>query len=107
MLVNNAVTLSLCRRARAAEGAVRPDGRVVRQGSDRGVAEGAIRIKWARMMSGPGMDLRRVDLLIGSGGVLLHRTPEAAEPMLRAIDIGARTDGWLVPTAGPDLCRYR
>lgn len=57
-------------------------------------------------LSGPGMDLGRVDLLIGSSGVFRHRRPEVAEPMLRAIDIGARTKD-VGAGGGQDVCRYR
>jgi uncharacterized protein (TIGR01319 family) len=43
-----------------------------------------------------GRDLRRVDLVIGSGGVLRHATPEVAESVLAAV-VNDAAGGWQRP----------
>ncbi|TWD73425.1 uncharacterized protein (TIGR01319 family) [Kribbella amoyensis] len=50
-----------------------------------------------RVIERSGKDLREVDLLVGSGGVLRHNPPEVAERILGAVAHGAREEGWLVP----------
>ncbi|ADB34647.1 putative glutamate mutase MutL [Kribbella flavida DSM 17836] len=50
-----------------------------------------------RVIERSGKDLREVDLLVGSGGVLRHNGPEVAERILGAVAVGAREEGWLVP----------
>jgi len=73
-----AVTVALRRHAGRQRVQFGPDGRVVERS---------------------GKDLREVDLLVGSGGVLRHNPPEVAERVLRSIEAGAREEGWLVPMA--------
>ncbi|MBB5837559.1 uncharacterized protein (TIGR01319 family) [Kribbella italica] len=51
-----------------------------------------------RVIERSGKDLREVDLLVGSGGVLRHNGPEVAERILGALGAGAQEEGWLVPT---------
>ncbi|MGC4940595.1 glutamate mutase L [Kribbella sp. DT2] len=51
-----------------------------------------------RVIERSGKDLREVDLLVGSGGVLRHNGLEVAERILGAVGAGAREEGWLVPT---------
>ncbi|WP_427889357.1 glutamate mutase L [Kribbella sp. GL6] len=50
-----------------------------------------------RVIERSGKDLREVDLLVGSGGVLRHNPPEVAARILGAIGTNAREEGWLVP----------
>jgi uncharacterized protein (TIGR01319 family) len=52
-----------------------------------------------RVIERSGKDLREVDLLVGSGGVLRHNGPEVAERILGAVGAGAQEEGWLVPTS--------
>jgi hypothetical protein len=52
-----------------------------------------------RVVERSGKDLREVDLLVGSGGVLRHNGPEVAERILGAVAVGAQEEGWLVPSA--------
>ena len=52
-----------------------------------------------RVIERSGKDLREVDLLVGSGGVLRHNGPAVAERILGAVGAGAREEGWLVPMA--------
>ncbi|MEV8375367.1 glutamate mutase L [Kribbella sp. NPDC056861] len=52
-----------------------------------------------RVIERSGKDLREVDLLVGSGGVLRHNGPEVAARILGGISAGAQEEGWLVPTA--------
>jgi uncharacterized protein (TIGR01319 family) len=52
-----------------------------------------------RVIERSGKDLREVDLLVGSGGVLRHNGPEVAERILGAVGVGAQEEGWLVPVA--------
>jgi uncharacterized protein (TIGR01319 family) len=75
-LATVAVTVALRRHAGRQRVQFGPDGRVVERS---------------------GKDLREVDLLVGSGGVLRHNPPEVAERVLRATATGARAEGWLVP----------
>ncbi|ONI71781.1 glutamate mutase [Kribbella sp. ALI-6-A] len=56
-----------------------------------------------RVVERSGKDLREVDLLVGSGGVLRHNGPEVAERILGAVAVGAQEEGWLVPT-GARVC---
>ena len=51
-----------------------------------------------RVIERSGKDLREVDLLVGSGGVLRHNGPEVAARILGAIATGAQEEGWLVPS---------
>jgi uncharacterized protein (TIGR01319 family) len=51
-----------------------------------------------RVIERSGKDLREVDLLVGSGGVLRHNGPEVAERILGAVGARAQEEGWLVPT---------
>lgn len=51
-----------------------------------------------RVIERSGKDLREVDLLVGSGGVLRHNGPEVAERILGSVGVGAQEEGWLVPT---------
>jgi uncharacterized protein (TIGR01319 family) len=51
-----------------------------------------------RVLERSGKDLREVDLLVGSGGVLRHSGPEVAERILGAVDVAAQEEGWLVPS---------
>jgi len=50
-----------------------------------------------RVIERSGKDLREVDLLVGSGGVLRHNPPEVAARILAAIGTNAQEEGWLVP----------
>jgi uncharacterized protein (TIGR01319 family) len=50
-----------------------------------------------RVMQRSGKDLREVDLLVGSGGVLRHNGPEVAARILGSVSSGAQEEGWLVP----------
>ncbi|MDX6263766.1 MAG: hypothetical protein QOH84_5454 [Kribbellaceae bacterium] len=52
-----------------------------------------------RVIERSGKDLREVDLLVGSGGVLRHNGPEVAARILGGISVGAQEEGWLVPAA--------
>lgn len=52
-----------------------------------------------RVIERSGKDLREVDLLVGSGGVLRHNGPDVAARILGAVGAGALEEGWLVPTA--------
>ena len=71
-----AVGLALRRHAGRSRVVVSPEGRVVER---------------------TGTDLREVGLLVGSGGVLRHAPPEAAERVL-AVSTGADLPGgWLLP----------
>ncbi|MEU4394776.1 glutamate mutase L [Kribbella sp. NPDC023855] len=56
-----------------------------------------------RVIERSGKDLREVDLLVGSGGVLRHNGPEVAARILGGISLGAQEEGWLVPTS-PRTC---
>ncbi|MDX6294773.1 MAG: hypothetical protein QOH50_3848 [Kribbellaceae bacterium] len=51
-----------------------------------------------RVIERSGKDLREVDLLVGSGGVLRHNGPEVAGRILGAVGFRAQEEGWLVPT---------
>jgi uncharacterized protein (TIGR01319 family) len=51
-----------------------------------------------RVIERSGKDLREVDLLVGSGGVLRHNGPEVAARILGGVAVGAQEDGWLVPS---------
>ncbi len=73
-----AVTVALRRHAGRQRVQFGPDGRVVERS---------------------GKDLREVDLLVGSGGVLRHNPREVAEQVLRSAETGAREEGWLVPVS--------
>jgi uncharacterized protein (TIGR01319 family) len=53
-----------------------------------------------RVIERSGKDLREVDLLVGSGGVLRHNGPELAARVLGAVAAGAQEEGWLVPSGG-------
>ncbi|MGW7683675.1 glutamate mutase L [Kribbella sp. NPDC054772] len=50
-----------------------------------------------RVVERSGKDLREVDLLVGSGGVLRHNPPEVAARILGSIGTNAQAEGWLVP----------
>ncbi|NUR98777.1 MAG: glutamate mutase [Kribbellaceae bacterium] len=50
-----------------------------------------------RVIERSGKDLREVDLLVGSGGVLRHNPPEVAARILGTIGTNAQEEGWLVP----------
>jgi uncharacterized protein (TIGR01319 family) len=50
-----------------------------------------------RVIERSGKDLREVDLLVGSGGVLRHNPPEVADRILAAVGTNAQEEGWLVP----------
>ncbi|MGW1347145.1 glutamate mutase L [Kribbella sp. NPDC002412] len=50
-----------------------------------------------RVIERSGKDLREVDLLVGSGGVLRHNGPEVAERILGSVAVNAQAEGWLVP----------
>jgi uncharacterized protein (TIGR01319 family) len=76
VLATVAVTLALRRHAGRQRVVFGPDGRVVERS---------------------GKDLREVDLLVGSGGVLRHNPPEVAARILAGIGTGAVDEGWLVP----------
>jgi len=49
-----------------------------------------------RVIERTGKDLREVDLLVGSGGVLRNATPEVAEHILRSV-VGTDPEGWQLP----------
>jgi uncharacterized protein (TIGR01319 family) len=51
-----------------------------------------------RVIERSGKDLREVDLLVGSGGVLRHNGPELAARVLGAVAANAQEEGWLVPS---------
>ncbi|GAA1604315.1 methylaspartate mutase accessory protein GlmL [Kribbella sancticallisti] len=51
-----------------------------------------------RVIERSGKDLREVDLLVGSGGVLRHNGPEVAARILGGVAAGAQEEGWLVPS---------
>ena len=51
-----------------------------------------------RVIERSGKDLREVDLLVGSGGVLRHNGPEVAARILGGVAVGAQEEGWLVPS---------
>ncbi|TDU91406.1 uncharacterized protein (TIGR01319 family) [Kribbella voronezhensis] len=51
-----------------------------------------------RVIERSGKDLREVDLLVGSGGVLRHNGPDLAARVLGAVAAGAQEEGWLVPS---------
>jgi len=70
-----AATLALRRHVGRSRVVVGPDGRVVER---------------------TGKDLREVDLLVGSGGVLRHATPEGVHRML-AVLTGVSPGGWQQP----------
>jgi hypothetical protein len=78
LLATVAVTVALRRHAGRQRVVFGPDGRVVERS---------------------GTDLREVDLLVGSGGVLRHNGPETARRVLGAVARGADREGWLVPAA--------
>jgi uncharacterized protein (TIGR01319 family) len=48
-----------------------------------------------RLVEREGVDLREVELLVGSGGVLRHATSERADAILRSVT--GPDDGWLLP----------
>ena len=50
-----------------------------------------------RVIERSGKDLREVDLLVGSGGVLRHNGPNVAARILGAVGANAQEEGWLVP----------
>lgn len=50
-----------------------------------------------RVIERSGKDLREVDLLVGSGGVLRHNGPEVAARILGSVAVNAQEEGWLVP----------
>jgi uncharacterized protein (TIGR01319 family) len=50
-----------------------------------------------RVIERSGKDLREVELLVGSGGVLRHNGPEVAARILASVGTNAREEGWLVP----------
>jgi uncharacterized protein (TIGR01319 family) len=77
-LATVAVTIAVRRHAGRRRIVFGPDGRVVERS---------------------GKDLREVDLLVGSGGVLRHNDPEVAHRVLAAVTVGAEEEGWLVPRA--------
>jgi uncharacterized protein (TIGR01319 family) len=76
-LAREAVGLALRRHAGRSKVVVSPEGRVVER---------------------TGKDLRAVDLLVGSGGVLRHRRPGVAERVL-AGSVGETEGGWQLPRA--------
>jgi uncharacterized protein (TIGR01319 family) len=51
-----------------------------------------------RVIERSGKDLREVDLLVGSGGVLRHNGPGVAARILGRVAAGAQEEGWLVPS---------
>jgi uncharacterized protein (TIGR01319 family) len=51
-----------------------------------------------RLVERSGKDLRRVAVLVGSGGVLRHHDPAAAERVLRSVT-GEAPGGWQLPAA--------
>lgn len=50
-----------------------------------------------RVIERSGKDLREVDLLVGSGGVLRHNGPDVAARILGSVATNAQAEGWLVP----------
>ncbi|MGH3384896.1 MAG: glutamate mutase L [Nocardioidaceae bacterium] len=52
-----------------------------------------------RLVERSGKDLREVELLIGSGGVLRHQRPATAQGVLRSACGGDVPGGWLLPRA--------
>jgi uncharacterized protein (TIGR01319 family) len=50
-----------------------------------------------RVIERSGKDLREVDLLVGSGGVLRHNPPDVAARILGGVSANAQEEGWLVP----------
>jgi len=56
-----------------------------------------------RVIERSGKDLREVDLLVGSGGVLRHNGPDVAVRILGAVGTNAREEGWLVPESA-EVC---
>lgn len=76
MLATVAATIALRRHAGRQRVVFGPDGRVIERS---------------------GKDLREVDLLVGSGGVLRHNGPEVAARILGSIAANAQEEGWLVP----------
>jgi uncharacterized protein (TIGR01319 family) len=50
-----------------------------------------------RVIERSGKDLREVDLLVGSGGVLRHNGRDVAARILGAVGANAQEEGWLVP----------
>jgi uncharacterized protein (TIGR01319 family) len=50
-----------------------------------------------RVIERSGKDLREVDLLVGSGGVLRHNGPDVAARILGSVGVNAQEEGWLVP----------
>lgn len=74
-LAATAATLALRRHVGRSRVVVGPDGRVVERS---------------------GKDLREVDLLVGSGGVLRHATPEGARRIVGELT-GVSLDGWQLP----------
>jgi uncharacterized protein (TIGR01319 family) len=75
LIATTAATLALRRHEGRSRVVVDPAGRVVER---------------------TGKDLREVDLLVGSGGVLRHGEPGAAERILRSLT-GVSPDGWQLP----------
>ena len=51
-----------------------------------------------RVIERTGKDLREVDLLVGSGGVLRNAAPAVAEEILRSV-VGTDPEGWQLPEA--------
>ncbi len=49
-----------------------------------------------RVIERTGKDLREVDLLVGSGGVLRNAAPGVAEGILRSV-VGTDPEGWQLP----------
>jgi uncharacterized protein (TIGR01319 family) len=55
-----------------------------------------------RVVERSGKDLRRVEVLVGSGGVLRHHAPEGAARVLRTVTAGPtgeQSGGWQLPVA--------
>ena len=50
-----------------------------------------------RVVERSGKDLREVDLLVGSGGVLRNNSPETAARVLGSVTGDSDTDGWQLP----------
>jgi uncharacterized protein (TIGR01319 family) len=75
LIASTAATLALRRHAGRSRVVVGPDGRVVER---------------------TGKDLREVALLVGSGGVLRHSSPAAAEQILSGLT-GVSPEGWQLP----------
>jgi uncharacterized protein (TIGR01319 family) len=75
LIAATAATLALRRHAGRSRVVVGPDGRVVER---------------------TGKDLREVALLVGSGGVLRHSSPAAAEQILSGLT-GVSPEGWQLP----------